>query len=288
MTGYGRAEQLIDGWEITVEIRSVNHRFFEFSARLPRSMGYLEEMLKSTVYTRVSRGKIDLSLSVVSHEQAGTELVINHKLAGQYLTALRSLADELGLEDDVKLSSLARFGDIFSLCKAGIDEDALKAAVKTVAQAATERLMLARAAEGKRMRGDISDRLENISKLIEQLEERYPAVAEQYRERLLARLREVLQGGQIDEQRVLTEAAIFAEKTAVAEEVVRLGSHIAQFGGMLTAGQSVGRGLDFIVQEMNREVNTIGSKAHDAAISKIVVELKGEIEKIREQIQNIE
>jgi len=288
MTGYGRAQQLIEGRDISVEVRSVNHRFFEFSARLPRSMGYLEEKLKSLVYSHVSRGKIDLSLTVLSLEEPNAQVLLNRPLARGYLDALRSLGNELGIEDDVKLSSLARFHDIFVLRKSELDEDALTLAVKTVAGAALQNYMDMRAAEGEKLRQDISGRLENILSLVEQVEARYPAIVDQYRERLFQKITEILENKQIDEQRILTETAIFAEKTSAAEETVRLRSHISQLRDILFGDKPMGRKLDFLVQEMNREANTIGSKAHDVAVAKIVVEIKSEIEKIREQIQNIE
>ena len=288
MTGYGRAAKLIDGRDISVEIRSVNHRFFEFSARLPRSMNYLEEKLKTLVHAKVSRGKVDLNLSLLSLEEPNAQVLLNRPLAAGYLTALRSLGKELDIADDITLSSLARFHDIFVLRKSEMDEDALSDAVQSVAAEALEQYMEMRAAEGEKLRQDVAARLELILSYLEQVEERYPAIVEQYRTRLMQKLTELLENQQVDEQRILTEAAIFAEKTAVAEETVRLRSHITQLGAFLVGGQPVGRKLDFLVQEMNREANTIGSKAQDMAVAKLVVEIKSEIEKIREQIQNIE
>jgi len=288
MTGYGRAQQLIDGRDISVEIRSVNHRFFEFSTRLPRSMGYLEEMLKGLVHSRVSRGKIDLSLTVLSLEEPGSQVLLNRPLATGYLTALRELGQQLDIEDDISLSSLARFGDIFVLRKSEVDEDALSSAVREVATQALEHYMAMRRTEGEKLHQDIVCRLDSILSYVEQVEERTPIIAEQYRERLYQKLCEVLENQQVDQQRILTEAAIFAEKTAVDEETVRLRSHLSQLREILSSEGQVGRKLDFLVQEMNREANTIGSKAHDIEIAKVVVEIKSEIEKIREQIQNIE
>jgi len=288
MTGYGRAARTIDGREIGVEIRSVNHRFFEFSVRLPRSMNYLEEMLKSQVHAKVSRGKIDLNLSLLSLEEPNAQVLINRPLAEGYLAALRSLGEELGVEDDVTLSSLSRFHDIFVLRKSELDEDALGEAVKTVAGEALEHYMAMRAAEGEKLKQDVVERLARILAFLEQVETRYPAIVDAYRARLFQKLTDLLDGQQADEQRILTEAAIFAEKTAVAEETVRLRSHITQLEDVLNADQPIGRKLDFLVQEMNREANTIGSKAQDIEVAKLVVEIKSEIEKIREQIQNIE
>lgn len=288
MTGYGRAQQLIGGREICVEIRSVNHRFFELSARMPRSMNYLEEKLKSLVYKRVSRGKIDLNLTVVALEEPSAQVLINQPLAAGYLEALRKLGQELEVEDDLTLSNLSRFHDIFILRKSEVDEDALWDGVRQVAEEALEAYLAMRAAEGERLKEDVLGRLDTIEGYVAQVEERSPQTVEEYRARLYARLCEVLENQQIDEQRLLTEAAIFAEKTAVNEETVRLRSHIGQLREFLESGQPVGRKLDFLVQELNREANTIGSKAQDMTIAKIVVEIKAEIEKIREQIQNIE
>jgi len=288
MTGYGRAQQLIGGRDITVEIRSVNHRYFEFSTRLPRSMGYLEEILKALVHSRVSRGKIDLNLTVLSLEEHGSQVLLNRPLAEGYLTALRTLGQQLDVEDDISLSNLARFGDIFVLRKSEVDEDALSEAVKAVATGALEQYLTMRRTEGEKLRTDIVSRADAILRFVGQVEERAPQLTAQHRERLYQKLCEVLENQQIDQQRILTEAAIFAEKTAVDEEVVRLRSHLSQLREIIVSGGQVGRKLDFIVQEMNREANTIGSKAHDIEITKVVVEIKSEIEKIREQIQNIE
>ena len=288
MTGYGRAGELIGGREISVEIRSVNHRFFEFSARLPRSFNYLEEKLKALVYKKLSRGKIDLHLTIISLEETGTEVEVNRPLAAGYLAALRSLGGELGIRDDITLSSISRFHDIFILHKTELDEDALWANVEQVASQALERCLAMRATEGEKLRQDIESRLELILEHVGKVDERAPQIVEEYRRRLYQKLCEVLENHQADEQRILTEAAIFAEKTAVSEEIVRLRSHIGQLRDILSGGRAMGRKLDFLVQELNREANTIGSKAQDIQVAKIVVEIKSEIEKIREQIQNIE
>ena len=289
MTGYGRAQQIVGPREIGVEIRSVNHRYFEFSARVPRSYGYLEEKLKGFVHGFVGRGKVEVSVSVVTLEGLAAEVQINHALAGSYLAALRGLGEELGLADDVTLTSLARFSDIFTVRRSEADEEEIWAAVRGVAREAMERYAGMRGAEGAKLENDVRARLDAIEGYVARVEARSPQVVEQYRQRLYCRLQEVLADTQADESRIITEAAIFAEKTAVAEETVRLGSHIAQMRGFLAdADEAVGRKLDFLVQEMNRETNTIGSKAQDIEIQRTVVEMKSEIEKIREQIQNIE
>jgi len=288
MTGYGRSATLISGREISVEIRSVNHRFFEFSARVPRNLSYMEEKLKNLVYQKVSRGKIDLSLGVISIEAPAAEVAVNKPLAQGYLTALRQLGKELEIEDDITLISLTRFNDIFTLRKAEVDEDALWNDVKTVASESLEKFFAMRNAEGEKLATDIKSRLEAILEGVALVEEKSPKTTEDYRNRLYQKLSEILESQQIDEGRLLQEVALFAEKTAVAEETVRLRSHISQIGEVLGADKEVGRKLDFLVQELNREVNTIGSKCQDIEIAKVVVNMKSEIEKIREQIQNIQ
>jgi uncharacterized protein (TIGR00255 family) len=279
---------LIGGREISVEIKSVNHRFFEFSPRLPRAYAYLEEKLKALVYSKASRGKVDLSLSILTLEGASASVEINAALAGSYLAALRGLGERLGVKDDITLSSLARFSDIFSVRKAEDDEDAVWADVSAVAFEALDTFLEMRAKEGEKLAADILGRLAAIEAHVAAVEELSPKTVEEYRQKLTAKITEVLEQKQLDESRILTEAAIFAEKIAVAEETVRLKSHIGQFRANLKGKEPAGRKLDFLVQELNREANTIGSKAQNIEIAKIVVEIKSEIEKIREQIQNIE
>jgi len=288
MTGYGRAQKMVGGRDITVEMKSVNHRFFEFSPRISRSHAYLEDKLKSLVYDKVSRGKVDLSLTLVQIEGTGAEVEINRPLAESYLKAMRGLGESLGLSDDITLTGLARFGDIFIVRKTGNDEDAVWNAVREVAQEALEKFVSMRASEGEKLKDDVIMRLETIEGYVGDIEAAAPKTLEDYRAKLTAKITEVLEQKQIDEARILTEAAIFAEKISVNEETVRLYSHIGQFRSILKGGGAVGRKLDFLVQELNREANTIGSKAQDIGIARIVVEIKSEIEKIREQIQNIE
>ncbi|MCH5192519.1 MAG: YicC family protein [Oscillospiraceae bacterium] len=288
MTGYGRSQQTIDGREILVEIRSVNHRYFEFSARVPRAYGYLEEKLKSFLQGKVSRGKVEVGVSIFNIEGKDASIEVNRSIAQGYVDALRSANETLGLEDDLKLSNLIRLPDIFNVIKNTEDEEVIWNDVKIAAEEALNSFVAMREAEGRKMREDIESRLESIGRMVSRVEERSPMVTEAYRQRLYNKLCEVLNDKKIDEQRILTEAAIFSEKTAVDEETVRLKSHIHQFNELLESGEAVGRKLDFLIQEFNRESNTIGSKAQDVEIIKIVVELKSEIEKIREQIQNIE
>lgn len=288
MTGYGRAQETIGGKEIGVEIKSVNHRFFEFSPRVPRAYAYLEDKLKALVNAGVSRGKVDLSVSIVALEGSTAKVEINRALAGEYLAALRGLGGELGIADDITLSAISRFSDIFAVRRQEEDEDEIWQAVRQVAQRALEKFLAMRAAEGEKLADDIRGRLLAIEGHVTEIERQAPKTAEDYRTRLEAKIAEILADRQIDEARILTEAAIFAERVAADEETVRLRSHIAQFRQILSAEKQVGRKLDFLVQELNREANTIGSKAQDINISRAVVEIKSEIEKIREQIQNLE
>ena len=288
MTGYGRSQQTLDGREILVEIKSVNHRYFEFSARVPRAYGYLEEKLKSFLQGKVSRGKIEMGVTIYNIEGKDALIEVNSSIAKGYVDALRKANESLELKDDITLSNLIRLPDIFNVIKNTEDEEVIWNDVKIAAEEALNNFVSMRETEGLKMREDVEQRLDYIEKLVGKVEERSPMVTEAYRERLYNKLAEILNDKKIDEQRILTEAAIFSEKTAVDEETVRLKSHINQFRNLLEINEPVGRKLDFLIQEFNRESNTIGSKAQDVEITKIVVELKSEIEKIREQIQNIE
>lgn len=288
MTGYGRCHRIVDGREILVEIKSVNHRYFEFNARVPRAYGYLEEKLKGFIQPSASRGKIEVNVSVYSVEGTDAYVEINHSAAAGYVNALRSVRKELNLEDDLSLSAISRFSDVFSVHKEIEDEEVIWNAVRPVAQQALGSFVAMRAAEGERLKEDLLHKLDEIAASVKVVEARSPETVTAYREKLYAKLTEILEGKDLDEARVLTEAAVFAEKIAVDEETVRLASHIEQFRGLLSSDQPVGRKCDFLVQEINREVNTIGSKASDLEIAKIVIDLKSVIEKIREQIQNIE
>ena len=289
MTGFGRAQKVFANKEITVEIRSVNHRYFEFSARVPRAYSYLEERPKSHLKTTISRGKIEVSVMIAAVEGETTSVVrINHGLAKAYYDALKSLSEELQIRNDVTVSQMARFSDIFTVARAEEDEDEIWAMVQETADEAVERFVSMRSQEGEKMEQDLLNRLVNIENWVGEVEVQSPKTLENYRSRLKAKMDEILGDNTVDEARILAEAAIFADKIAVDEETVRLRSHIKQFRDILTANEPVGRKLDFLVQEFNRETNTIGSKAQDVNIAKIVVDIKSEIEKIREQIQNIE
>ena len=285
MTGYGRAESDAEG-RILVEIKSVNHRYLSFP-RTTRGYNFLDEKLKSYVQSKVSRGKVDVFVTIEALEDAAA-VKINHSLADGYVKALRELRDTYGLQDDISVSTVARYGDIFSIHKGEEDEDQVWEQVRSVLDRALEKFIQMRSVEGERLKSDIESRAQTILAIVEKVEERSPQTVIEYQERLRSKLNEVLADTTADEQRILTEAAIFADKVAVAEETVRLRSHFQQLEQMLQSDEAIGRKLDFIVQEMNREVNTIGSKAVDAEIAHMVVDMKAEIEKIREQIQNVE
>ncbi|MCR5541955.1 MAG: YicC family protein [Ruminococcus sp.] len=291
MTGFGREHIVAEGREIIVEIRSVNHRYYEFTSRTPRAYGYLDEKLKAFLKSGISRGKVEVSVTIYNQEGTDAEIELNKSVAKGYLDALRGAADELNLSDDLTLSNIMKLPDIFTVVKKTEDEEVIWAQVKGVAQVALDRFVEMRETEGKKMYDDVSSRLDFIEKTVGEIEEHQPSVAKSYSDRLYDKITETLNSvglDNIDKQRILTEVAIFADKVAIDEETVRLRSHISQFRDLIASDEPVGRKLDFLVQEVNREVNTIGSKANDLTITKKVVDLKAEIEKIREQIQNIE
>lgn len=289
MTGYGRSQRQIDGWDITVEIKSVNHRYFEFSCRAPRSCSYMEDKLKSLVQNRISRGKVDLYLQLTNSGTLCDSVVkVNLELAKSYVAALQALSSATGLPNDIDLAVLSRYPDVLTSERLEIDEDALWQAVSQVAGEALDRFVQMRETEGARLREDILLRLDMVEKLTETVEAKSPQTVEAYRARLYQKLTTLLADRNIDDARVLTEAAIFADRVAVDEETVRLKSHLAQFRSILVQPDPVGRKLDFLTQELNREANTIGSKAQDAEVAAMVIALKSELEKIREQIQNVE
>ncbi|WP_310754797.1 YicC/YloC family endoribonuclease [Ruminococcus sp.] len=288
MTGFGRAELSVGNRDIIVEIKSVNHRYFEFSCRTSRGYNFLEDKLKKYVAERVSRGKVDMYVSVTDNDDSSVEVELNKPLASGYINAMRAMVEEYGVKDDISVSTLSRFNDVFQITRPPADEDAVFADVKVAVDAALEHFLSMRQAEGEKLKADILSRAQTIIDIVGEIEERSPQTVQEYRDRLYAKLSEVLQSTNIDDQRILTEAAIFADKVAVDEETVRLRSHFDQMKQFLDSGVPVGRKLDFIVQEMNREANTIGSKVNDSALAHKVVDIKGELEKIREQVQNIE
>lgn len=288
MTGFGRGHNVLNGRDITVEIRAVNHRYYEFSCRIPRSMGFAEEKLKSLLQGKISRGKVEVSVLVSNTSVSDEKITLNTEVIRSYIEAMHSAGEQFGLENDISESDILRIPDAFTVVKTDVDEEQLWEDVRVTAEQALERFISMRETEGERMKADILSRLDQIEKWVGFVEERSPLVVEDYRKRLYDRMCEVLKGKDIDENRILLEAGIFSEKTAVDEETVRLRSHINQFRTMLESAEPVGRKLDFLVQEMNRETNTIGSKVQDIEVTRVVVDQKSEIEKIREQIQNIE
>lgn len=288
MTGYGSAKGSVEGQEITVELKSVNNRYLDCSVRLPRNFLFAEDTVKQAVSVGVSRGKVDVFVSAQASQDSGTVVSVNEELARGYRDAVARIAETLGLESGLNAFSLARFPDVLTVERRELDKDKAAAALSEITAKAVEEFNAMREREGERLRRDMLGKLETIEGLVSVVEERSPQTVKEYRERLEARLRDILADRSLDEQRVITEAAIFADRTAVDEETVRLRSHIAQFRTMLEEGSPIGRKMDFLVQEFNRESNTIGSKCSDASLAKVVVDLKSEIEKIREQLQNVE
>lgn len=288
MTGYGRARQSRDGKTITVELRAVNHRYLDCTVKAPRQYVFLDDALKKAAAARIARGKVEIFVSVEVEEGGDVTVTVNHLLAKRYLDALHDLSETYGLRDDVTVTALAKLPDVLGSERVEQDVEAMTRDVLAVFEEACDGFDQMRAKEGEKLAEDVRNRCAAIERMVGEVETRSPERVREYREKLLARMREVLADTTIDETRILTEAAIYADKTAVDEETVRLRSHLQQLDGMLRETKPVGRKLDFLVQEMNREANTIGSKAGDVAMARIVVEIKSEIEKIREQIQNIE
>lgn len=288
MTGYGRGQFTDEKRDVLVEIRSVNNRYYDFSARVPRAYGYLEEKLKSFVQNSVSRGKVEVFVSVFNNSDSDENISVSLAVAQGYVNALRKANEQLGLNDDLSLSLVLRMPDAFLVKKEIEDEETVWASVKPAAEEALAKFVAMRETEGRRMVDDVLSKLTVIEEKVSEVEKLSPQTVENYRNRLYTKLCEILEDKNIDQTRILTEAAIFSEKVAVDEETVRLRSHISQFRSMVKSGEPIGRKLDFLVQEMNREANTIGSKAQEIEITRIVVDIKSEIEKIREQIQNIE
>ena len=288
MTGYGSAKGTVAGMELTAELKSVNNRYLDVNVRMPRGFLFAEESMKAAVAKHISRGKVDVFLTVNSTGSEDTVVRVNEPLLRAYLTALSDVSERYGLVNDLTVSSVSRFPDVLSVEKAETDQDELAAGLTALLEQALCDYDAMRIKEGSRLLADISGRLDTIEKLVGIVEERAPETAAQYEARLRQKMEAALEGKNVDESRIVAEAAIFADHIAVDEETVRLRSHIAQMRAMLKNGSPFGRKADFLIQEFNRESNTIGSKCQNAEIAKIVVELKSEIEKIREQIQNIE
>ncbi len=288
MTGYGRAVETVNGREFTVEIRSVNNRYLDCSVKLPRSVSFAEDSVKQAVKQAVSRGKVDVFISVKSEGGDDTKVTLNTAVLEEYLAAMRQMVEQFGVRDDISVSTVSRLPEVFTVEKPEVDEEQLRKDLMQVVAKALESYNAMRTIEGKALDADLRSRGNTILDLVAQVEAGNGKTVADYRTRLENKLREVLANTAIDESRILTEAAIFADKVAVDEETVRLRSHLQQMNAMLTAGGAVGRKLDFLLQEMNRETNTIGSKCSDLVLTRIVVDIKAELEKIREQTQNIE
>lgn len=288
MTGYGRSEMTVGGRHIIFEIKSVNHKYFEFNSRISRGYLFLEDKLKAYLQGKLSRGKVDVFLQIETLEDADAQVQVNHSLAAGYYAALQELKDRYGLPDEPTLALLTRYGDIFSVHRAPENEEEIWQAVQQAAEPAVESFLRMREAEGARLREDILSKAQRILELVGQVEQETPQTVKEYQERLEAKIQELLGDAHFDEQRVLTEVAVFADKVAVDEETVRLRSHFQQLEKLIDSQEPVGRKIDFLVQEMNREANTIGSKSVNSRIAYLVVDIKSEIEKIREQVQNVE
>lgn len=288
MTGYGRAHEEIDGREITVELRAVNHRYLDVAVKYPRIYGYLEDALKKAAAARIARGKVDIFVQIASNGAADTTVRLNLPLARQYYDALTTLSTELGIKEDISALAIAKMPDVLVGEQAEVDAEALTAAVLSVFDRAADDFDVMRGREGVKMAADVREKAAHIEQLVTLVEERAPQRVEEYRARLFKKMQEVLADSSIEESRIIAEAALYADRVAVDEETVRLRSHLHQLDLMLGEDNPVGRKLDFLVQEMNREANTIGSKSNDAELARAVVDLKSDIEKIREQIQNIE
>ena len=288
MTGYGRAVETVNGREFTVELRSVNNRYLDCTVKLPRMLSFAEEAVKQAVKASVSRGKVDVFITVRSESAADTAVSLNTAVLEGYLAAMQRMVTEFGVKDDISVTALSRMPEVFTIEKPQVDEEQLLSDLLSVVGKALDGYNAMRCTEGAALDKDLRSRGDTIRSLVTQVEQGNAQTAIDYRARLEAKLKEVLANTAIDESRILTEAAIFADKVAVDEETVRLRSHLQQMDTMLTTGGAVGRKLDFLLQEMNREANTIGSKCTDVRLARVVVDIKAELEKIREQTQNIE
>lgn len=288
MTGFGRAQIEADGYIIAVEIKSVNHRYFEFSSRIPRQYGFLDEKLKSYINSRVARGKVECYVTVEALNTDTADVAVNHTLATAYVKALKQISTEYELKEDFGASTISRFPDVLVVRKAEEDEEKLWELVKAVCSEALDKFISMRAVEGEKMYNDIHSRAQYILDCVSYIEQRSPQTVKEYNQKLVQRVHEIIGDAALDESRIIQEVAIYADKVAVAEETVRLRSHIDQLEAFISCNEPIGRKIDFLVQEINRETNTIGSKANDVDIARKVVDVKSEIEKIREQIQNIE
>lgn len=288
MTGYGGAKGELDSIAISAELKSVNNRFLDVSVRLPKSYLFAEEAIRTAVAAKVSRGKVDVFVSVDSSAADTVTIKVNQPLAEAYVTAVKTLSEQYALHNDLSALSLARFPEVLSTSREDADRDTVTKAILSVLEQALDDYNAMRAREGDKLRIDLLSKLDNIERMVAVVEEHSPQTVAEYRQKLTDKMQEVLASAAVDEARILQEAAIYADRVAVDEETVRMRSHLAQFRQMLADGSPIGRKLDFLIQEMNREANTTGSKCADSQIAKVVIDMKAEIEKIREQVQNIE
>ena len=288
MTGYGRAREMLHKRDITVEVRSVNNRYLDCTVKMPRMYGFAEDAVKQHVQKAISRGKVDVFITVDASAADVAKVTVNRELAAQYAAALGELAEVCGTEPHVTPETLSLFPEVLTVTKADEDLETVSADLCAVLDEALQAYNAMRAVEGAKLAEDIGNRLTYIENYTSQVEKRSPETVAEYRAKLTARMQEVLQSTTIDEQRILTEAAIYADKVAVDEETVRLRSHVSQLRTMIASDEPMGRKMDFLIQEVNRESNTIGSKCNDVAIAQVVVGLKAEVEKMREQVQNVE
>ncbi len=288
MTGYGRMSVERDGRQLTVELKSVNHRFLDLSFRMPRSFNCLEDMARKQIGARLARGHVDVFATYRNMREDSKKVTVDEALLSAYMTALDQIREKAGLSDNRGLMQMAQMHDVLVVSEAEEDQEALKELMEEALAGALDQMQEMRAREGDSLKADVLDRIGRLERMTGQIEERYPATVAEYRQKLRARVEELMDGATMDEQRLIQEVAVMSDRSAIAEETVRLHSHFAQVREMVEAKEPVGRKLDFIVQELNREVNTISSKSQDVPITNLVVEAKAEIEKIREQVQNIE
>lgn len=288
MTGFGRATVASDGREITIELKSVNHRYLDLAFRMPRHIGFIEDVLRQLLSEQLSRGHVDIYVNYRNTRMDARTVVIDEALMGAYLTAARKAAAQYELKDDISLSTAMRFPDVTDVIEAEEDRDAVAALAREAVLRAVTALKRMRAGEGERLCNDLLNRVTTVESIAAKIDTRAPFVVEEYRTKLSERIESMLGGVEVDRTRLATEVALFADKASINEELVRLASHVTEMRKVLGSDEAAGRRLDFVVQEMNREFNTIGSKANDAEITNLVIAGKGEIEKIREQVQNIE
>lgn len=288
MTGFGRCELEENNRKFTVEMKAVNHRYLDVNIKMPKKLNYFESAIRAELKNYISRGKVDLFITYEDLSESNTSVRYNKELAGEYLKYLRQIQQDFGLEDDIRVSTLSKYPDVFVMEEEGGDEDELWKELRKVLDGAAERFVESRIAEGENLKNDLISKLDGMQKLVDFIAERSPRIIVEYRDRLKEKVQDLLRDNTVDEGRLLTEVTIFADKVCVDEELVRLRSHIETTKNTLISGGSIGRKLDFIAQEMNREANTILSKSNDLEISNCGIELKTEIEKVREQIQNIE